>query len=559
MSRTPAMAALRRTAADHRTAAALCMPVGEYRDIRDEATADPTGPSRRTLIKRAGVVGIGLGLAGAGLSRPAIAAETGARPPVDPGRVVIVGAGIAGLTAALTLADAGVKSTVYEANPTRVGGRMYSQKTYWGGGQTSEVGGELIDTGHKKMLELCRRFGLATVDFAGSGPNGATETLWFDNAYYPRSQADDDFRAMYQAVRRDYQECGDVKWNRTTATGTAISNTNLRDWINSRTPGGSSSKLGQFLDVAYTVEYGAETVDQSAYAAVSMLGWQSNPGHFNIWGGSNERYHVVGGNDQVPLAIAAALPSGTVRMGHKLVAVRANSDGTQTLTFDANGTTTTVTADHTILAVPLPILKGLDSTRAGFDPMMTNLLRDSRMGHVSKLNMQFTKRTWLGVSGNGLGPWPGVAAGDSFADLPFQQTWDTTKGQPGTKGVLIQYGGGALASGLHPAGPFNTAEQDAYVANLANTYLGQIDNLFPGTKAQWTGKAQLSSWTNNPYSWGAYSYWPVGYLHRYAGYEGTRQGNVHISGEHTSYDFQGFMEGGATEGERAAREVLGVA
>jgi monoamine oxidase len=188
---------------------------------------------------------------------------------------------------------------------------------------------------------------------------------------------------------------------------------------------------------------------------------------------------------------------------------------------------------------------------------MTNLLRDSRMGHVSKLNMQFTKRTWLGANGDGLGPWPGVAAGDSFADLPFQQTWDTTKGQPGTTGVLIQYGGGALASGLNPGGPFNTAEQDAFVANLANTYLGQIDNLFPGTKARWTGKAQLSAWTKNPYSLGAYSYWPVAYPHRYAGYEGTRQGNVHISGEHTSYDFQGYMEGGATEGRRAALEVMG--
>ncbi|MGR6999792.1 FAD-dependent oxidoreductase [Yinghuangia aomiensis] len=55
---------------------------------------------------------------------------------------------------------------------------------------------------------------------------------------------------------------------------------------------------------------------------------------------------------------------------------------------------------------------------------------------------------------------------------------------------------------------------------------------------------------------GAYSYWPVSYLHRYAGYEGTRQGNIHIGGEHTSYDFQGYMNGGAVEGARAANEVV---
>jgi monoamine oxidase len=173
------------------------------------------------------------------------------------------------------------------------------------------------------------------------------------------------------------------------------------------------------------------------------------------------------------------------------------------------------------------------------------------MGHCSKLNMQFGSRPWRGT-----GAWPGVSAGDCFTDMDFQQTWDTTKVQPGTGGILIQYGGGTLARSLTPAGPFDF-ETDPYVRDLAVRYLGQIDRVYPGTTAAWTGRAQLSAWHKNPYSLGAYSYWPVGYLHRYAGYEGTPQGNVHIGGEHCSYDFQGYMNGGATEGERAAREVIG--
>ncbi|GAA1585168.1 hypothetical protein GCM10009678_79660 [Actinomadura kijaniata] len=87
--------------------------------------------------------------------------------------------------------------------------------------------------------------------------------------------------------------------------------------------------------------------------------------------------------------------------------------------------------------------------------------------------------------------------------------------------------------------------------------LTEVDKVFPGTGARWNGRAQLSAWRRSPNALGAYSYWPAGYLHRYAGYEGRRQGNIHIAGEHTSYDFQGFMNGGATEGERAAREVIG--
>lgn len=539
MSRTHLMHALRQLAADHAAARRLRMPAAEVR-----------GSSRRELLGRAAALGLGTVLAGQAVTAqaaPAAAAVQGAAAP----RIAVVGAGIAGLTAALTLKDAGLGCTLYEANPDRVGGRMWTQRGHWAYGQSSEIGGELIDTSHKKILELCRRFGLPTEDFLGGGPNGAEEVLWFNGAYYPRHQADDDFKDVFQALHRDLQEAGEVKWNQSTPAGTVLDNMSIHEWIDSRVPGGHSSPLGRFMDVAYNVEYGAETSEQSALALVLLMGYQPNPGHFNVWGLSNERYHITGGNDQLPRAIAKALPAGTIRMGKQLTAVRANANGTQTLTFTDAGTITTVTADHTVLCVPLPVLQRLDLSGAGFDPLMTNLLRDARMGNCTKLNMQFSARPWRGE-----GPWPGVSAGDCFTDSDVQQTWDTTKLQPGTGGILIQYGSGRLARALTPATPFAT-ESDPYVRDLAARRSREVDAFFPGTSKTWTGKAQLSAWHRNPYALGAYSYWPVGYLHRYAGYEGTAQGNIHIGGEHCSYDFQGFMEGGATEGERAARQVIG--
>ncbi|MFZ3571414.1 flavin monoamine oxidase family protein [Streptomyces sp. BH097] len=528
MARTNLMHALRHLAREHRAAARLGVPAGEYR------------ANRRTVLKAAAATGL------AAAALPAPRARAAASP-----RIAVVGAGIAGLTAALTLHDAGLGCTLYEANPDRVGGRMYSQRDHWAYGQTSEIGGELIDTSHKKMQELARRFNLPLEDFLGGGPNGAEEILWFNGTYYPRARADEDFKAVYQALRRDLSDSGEVFWNRTTPTGTALDNMSLYEWIDSRVPGGHSSPLGRWFDVAYNVEYGADTQDQSALALVLLMGYQTNPGNFNIWGLSNERYHITGGNDQLPHAIADFLPDGTIRHGMSLTALRANPDGTQALTFtETGGATRTAIADHTILCVPLPVLQRLDLSRAGFDTRMKNLLRDARMGYCTKLNMQFTSRPWRGT-----GAWPGVSAGDCFTDADFQQTWDTTKVQPGTGGILIQYNGGSLAKSLDPAGPFST-ETDSYVRELGAGRLAGIDRVFPGTKAAWTGRAQLSAWHKNPYALGAYSYWPVGYLHRYAGYEGVAQGNVHIGGEHCSYDFQGFMEGGATEGERAANEVI---
>ncbi|MFF4714788.1 flavin monoamine oxidase family protein [Streptomyces eurythermus] len=535
MSRTRLMHVLRTLTADHAAAERLGPPVAEARAVR-----------RRALLK--GAAGTAAATAAATAPAPAAAAPV---PAAASGpRVAVVGAGIAGLTAALTLRDAGYACTLYEAHPTRVGGRMYTQRDHWAWGQTSEIGGELIDTGHKKMLELCRRFSLPVEDFAGGGPRGAEEVLWFDGAYYPRARADEDFKAVYQALRADLQAAGEVRWDRTTPAGTALDNLSLYEWIETRVPGGHASPLGRLFDVAYAVEYGADTTEQSSLALVLLMGYQPRPGHFNIWGLSDERYHIVGGNDRLPRAIAASLPDGTIRHGWSLQAVRAGADGTQTLTFTEAGSTRTVTADHTVLCVPLPVLKRLDLTGAGFDPRMTSLLRDARMGCCTKLNMQFTSRPWRGT-----GPWPGVSAGDCFTDLAVQQTWDTTKVQPGSGGILIQYGGGSRAGSLTPAGPFSY-ESDPYVKDLATRYLKDIDAFFPGTQAAWTGRAQLSAWHLNPYSLGAYSYWPVGYLHRYAGYEGVAQGRIHLAGEHCSYDFQGFMEGGAREGERAAREVL---
>ncbi|MEU7604518.1 NAD(P)/FAD-dependent oxidoreductase [Streptomyces sp. NPDC040724] len=539
MARTPLMHALRRLAAEHAAAARLGMPAAEVR-----------GSTRRELLGRAAALGLGAALAGSAAGAAHAAEATPDKKPVSPARVAVIGAGISGLTAALTLKDAGVDCTLYEADPSRVGGRMWTQRGHWAYGQTSEIGGELIDTSHKKILALCRRFDLPTEDFLGGGPNGAEEVLWFNGEYYSRAQADEDFKAVYQALHRDLSDAGEVSWNSSTPAGTALDNMTLYEWIESRIPGGHGSQLGRFIDVAYNVEYGADTSRQSALALVLLMGYQPNPGNFNVWGLSNERYHITGGNDRLPNAIAAALPAGSIVMGRELVAVRANADGTQTLTFNDSGSVRTTVADHTILCLPLPILQRIDTSQAGFDPLMRNLLRDARMGYCTKLNMQFTARPWRGT-----GPWPGVSAGDCFTDSDVQQTWDTTKVQPGTGGILLQYGGGTLAGSLTPATPFAT-ETDPYVRALAGRMLTGIDAFYPGTKAVWTGKAQLSAWHRNPYALGAYSYWPTGYLHRYAKYEGTAQGNVHIGGEHCSYDFQGFMEGGATEGERAAREVI---
>src|SRR5215510_10884169 len=140
-----------------------------------------TTSTRREFLKTVGVTG-------------AIAAfEAPARQLAGPrARIAIVGGGIAGLNAALTLQDAGYASTIYEAS-SRIGGRMHSDTTSWANGQVTEHCGELIDSTHKTILGLAKRFNIPVADLSAAEPPQSTDTAYFFGQYYPQSQRNDDF------------------------------------------------------------------------------------------------------------------------------------------------------------------------------------------------------------------------------------------------------------------------------------------------------------------------------------------------------------------------------
>ena len=519
---------LRRIATEHRLADEYGVDPSRALAVHEERT----GPSRRALLGGAAAVGATLAV-GARARR----ADAASAP-----RVVIVGAGISGLAAALQLQDHGVASTVYEAN-TRVGGRLFSNMagSYWDAGQVSEWGGELIDTGHQVIQALAKRFNLPLDDLHSAEPNQSTETYYLGGQYYPYTVASNDFQPVHQAIQKDMQTFTyPVLWNSNpNAAGIAFSNMSLYDWIETRVPGGHASNFGKLLDVAYNIEYGAESKQQTALGLLGLLGYQPNPGNFRMFGISDERYHIRGGNQQLPLAIQAALPAGTVVLGRTLTKVVKNADGTQTLTFSVTGGgTQTVVADHTILAVPLGVMKRLDFSQAGFDARKTGTFAAMGMGRNGKLQLQFTSRLW-----NTSGPW-GISNGTSYADTGYQNAWDVTRAQPGTQGILVDYTGGDTTGSYTVSGPFTTVA-DSATSQYAKAFLAEVEPVFPGVSALWNGKGTLSDWVVNPYSYGSYSYWPTGYCHLYAGYEGVRQGNIHFGGEHCSVNFQGYMEGGA--------------
>jgi monoamine oxidase len=100
--------------------------------------------------------------------------------------------------------------------------------------------------------------------------------------------------------------------------------------------------------------------------------------------------------------------------------------------------------------------------------------------------------------------------------------------------------------------PFATAT-NAKVRQDAQAGLAQLEPVFPGL--EWNGRATQSLPHLSPFFRASYSFYKPRQYTAFAGYEAVRQGGVLFAGEHTSIDFQGFMEGGAAEGARAAREL----
>jgi monoamine oxidase len=539
MARTPLMRALQQLASEHAEASHQGISVDEVRQQRRSAI------SRRDFVKGASAVAASLALTDLGIHR----ADAKSAP-----RIAIIGGGISGLNAALTLHDAGYASTIYEAS-SRVGGRMHSNTTTWANGQTSEWCGELIDTSHTTILQLAQRFHLPTVDLLAAQPHSSQDTYYFFGKYYPQKTADHDFQQVNNVLQNQIQQAPfPTLYNSYTAIGEQLDHTSLYDWIEQYVTGGHASSMGQFLDVAYTEEYGRETRDQSSLNLVYLLGYQPTPGKFNIFGDSDERYHIVGGNQQLPKAIANALPAESVKLNTRMTAIATNADGSLTVTFSATNNPQAPSQqaifDRVILTLPFSVLRTLDYSQAHFDSLKQTAITQLGYGTNSKLQLQFDTRYW-----NGTGAWPGISDGNIYTDVGFQNAWDVTRGQPGTTGIIVAYTGGNTGASYHPSGPY-TATPDGKVQGYAQAFLRQLEEVWPGISAHYTGTATLSYPTGDPNQLGSYSCWRVGQYTLFSGYEMARQGKIHFGGEHCSTNYQGYMEGGAEEGARAANEIL---
>ena len=466
-------------------------------------------------------------------------------------RIAIVGAGIAGLNAALTLQDAGYSSSLYEAS-SHIGGRMHSDITTWGGKLVSELCGEFIDSDHVVLHGLIKRFGLTAVNLEDQGVRQRQNITYLFNHYRSADEISAALDPIIPILRQQANEAPfPTTYDSSTETAYRLDRLSVDAWIEKYVPGGQQSLAGHLLGTGCRGFYGLETKEQSALNLVYLFAPRLAQSNVDPLGPLHGTIKIVGGNQLLPLAIARSLSQERIYLQHQLAAIRRHHDETITLSFTTPNGPLNVTCDHAILALPFSTLRHVDYSQAGFDALKQTAITQLGYGTISKLFLQFDSRYW-----DQDGPWPGPHSGFIITDLPIQVLWDGSFGHVGPGGLLVNYMGGTFGAAYSPPESYTTTRDTQLVQDYAQRCLEQAERIFPGIRPAYTGTAALSYPTGDPYLRGSYSCWSVGQYTHFAGYERVRQGQIHFAGEHCSIEMQGYMEGAAREGARAGREVL---
>jgi len=481
-------------------------------------------------ITRREALGRGAALAGVAATGGLLAA-CGSSAGDDPPRVVIVGAGLAGLTCAHRLRQAGIPSTIYEAQQ-RVGGRCWSTRTVVPG-LVGEHGGELIDTGHHRIRALAAELGLPLEDrLAAARASDSRDAVVIGGRPRSRTAVTAGYAEMVRRLEAEAARAGVPSAGRATASARALDERSARDWLDANLPGGSGSLLGRAVSAELTGSFGLDPQDLSAFALVQNYTGPDD--------GPEERFHVRGGNDQIPRKLAAGLPEASLRVGSAMQGLRRRGAGGYELLLDRYRNP--VRADVIVLTQPLPALRTADLSASGLPAAHRRMIAELGMGTNAKLLLGLRRRP------PAFGGW----SGDLLADDPMLQTWDSSLAQQPSvrQGLLSLFTGGAAARRLAVTGAHGPAPPA-----LIREALATLEPIAPGISHAVTGEAWLDAWHRDHWTGGSYAAFRPGQVTRFWGLLERPVAGIVFAGEHTSTRAQGYLEGAVESGERAARQV----
>lgn len=428
--------------------------------------------------------------------------------------VIVAGAGLAGLTAAVALHRDGAQVLVLEARE-RVGGRVWTVREGFLGGQHAEAGGDLIEEGQEEILRLADQLGLQPVRILHRGFSFARRGA-ADQSLTQRDGPWAKLRKRLDPWVRAYR-LAEQRWD--CVITRAMASISVAEWLDSIH---ADDELRAFV-LGLRGFFLADPYELSLLALVDQLASEV-PGRLQM-------YRIKGGNDRLASRLAAVL-GDRVHLRTTLLAAFQSNDEARVTVRTSGGMQTQLAADYLILALPTSSLRTIT-----FEPPLPPLQRDAierlKYGRATKTLLQFERRFWRR-------PGRPKAYG---TDLPVGAIWDGNEEQPGRAGILTLLAGGSAST-----------ETQKLVAERGIEGLAQsLDWL--GAAGTQVLASRVVSWENDPWARGGYAYFDPAYDPMLRSWLARPHGRILFAGEHTSFQWQGYMNGAVESGLRAAAEV----
>lgn len=444
-----------------------------------------------------------------------------------PKKVIIIGAGIAGLTAAFELMQAGHDVTVLEAS-MRVGGRVHTLRGPFSEGLYAEAGAIDFGDGYPVIRHFIRLFELPVVEVPASPK---TVTYARGHRYVTTRSQEPDWPYSLSVAERQLGRAG--IWRKYVVSAyTQIGDLSAQDWpravernIDKHSLNALMRRRGLSENGVAMLHFTLSGDDYDHVSALQSLITESFIARNRKW------MRIAGGSDQLPRAFAAKL-GPRVRYGAKLAKVSQDARKVRVSVLHASGLQE-LQADHVIITIPFSVLRYCEMDSSVSSGKKT-AIQKMRYESLTRVYLQSRTRFWTEKG----------IAGDAVSDLPFCPVIDHTANQNGTRGIL-------------EAQIEHDRAQEVWAMNPDERLrwtLKYMEKIHPGLTLNFEGGTSFS-WDHDPFALGSWAYYAPGEMATFYPHVSRPEGRIHFAGEHTS-PLMGTLEGAAQSGIRAAGEVV---